>query len=135
MRLRLNIRVRTMMAIIAVVALGFGIAFELKNHADRDRLQRRRIKCYREAAIHFMRAWQCDGAARSQKAYPVAERTKLWASEIVLSPLNAGYFQSWESEYNQHLYWGNRIFDNIEDSDRLLKAIEAKLLVRWPGSG
>jgi hypothetical protein len=39
---------------------------------------------------------------------------------------------SWESEYLQHLYWGNRIFDQIDDSDRLLKAIEARLLVPFP---
>jgi hypothetical protein len=135
MRLAPRIRVRTLMAVIALVALGFGITFELKNHADRDRLQRRRIKCYREAAIHFMRAGQCNVNAKSQKPYNSPVRAKLWASELVLSPCGAGYFQSWESEYNQHLYWGNRIFDNIEDSDRLLKAIEAKLLIRLPGSG
>ena len=132
MRLRPRLRVRTLMAIIAVIALAFGITFELKNHAQRDQMLRRRAECYREAAIHFRRAWECDGANRSQKPYQSAERTKLWTSELVISPCITGAFRSWESEYLQHLYWGNRIFDQVEDSDRLLRAIEAKLLVPFP---
>jgi hypothetical protein len=120
------------MAIIAVIALSFGITFELKNHAQRDRLLRRRADCYREAAIHFKRAWECDGAHRSQRPYQSAERVKLWTSELVLSPFITSAFPSWESEYNQHLYWGNRIFDQIDDSDRLLRAIEARLLIPFP---
>jgi len=121
-----------MMAIIAFIALGFGITFELKKHAERDRVLRRRADCYREAAIHFRRAWECDGANRSQRRYQSAERAKLWTSELVLSPCTTGAFRSWESEYNLHLYWGQRIFDQINDSDRLLTAIEAKLLIPFP---
>jgi hypothetical protein len=132
MRLRPRLRVRTLMAIIAVIALAFGITFELKNHALRDRMLRRRAECYREAAIHFRRAWECDGANRSQTPYQSAERTKLWTSELVLSPCITSAFRSWESEYLQHFYWGNRIFDQIDDSDRLLRAIEAKLLIPFP---
>jgi hypothetical protein len=56
MTLRPRFRVGTMMARIACIALGFGITFELKNHAERDRLVKRMAGCYREAAIHFMRA-------------------------------------------------------------------------------
>jgi hypothetical protein len=78
MTLRPRFRVRTMMAIIARIALGFGISFELKNHAERDRLLKRMAGCYREAAIHFMRAWECDGAEKVNKPYSSAERTKLW---------------------------------------------------------
>jgi hypothetical protein len=120
------------MAIIAVIALAFGITFELKNHVQRDRLLRRRADCYREAAIHFRRARECDGAHRSQRPYQSAERVKLWTSELVLSPCITSAFCSWESECNQHLYWGNRIFDQIDESDGLLKAIEAKLLIPFP---
>jgi hypothetical protein len=129
MKLRPRLRVRTLMAIIAVIALAFGITFELRNHAERDRVLRRRADCYREVAIHFRRAWECDGANRSQKPYKSTERTKLWTSELVLSPCVTVAFPSWESEYLQHLYWGTRIFDQVEDSDRLLRAIEAKLLI------
>jgi hypothetical protein len=129
MRLRPRLRVRTLMAIIAFIALAFGITFGLKNHAERDRVLRRRADCYREAAIHFRRLWECDGANRSQKPYQSAERTKLWTSEFVLCPCMTGGFRSWESEYYQHLHWGTRIFDQVEDSDRLLRAIEAKLLI------
>jgi hypothetical protein len=125
-------RVRTLMAIIAVIALACGITFELKNHAERDRVLRRRADCYREAAIHFRRAWECDRANRSEKPYQSAERTKLWTSELVLSPCITFAFRSWESGYLQHLYWGNRIFDQIDDLDRLLRAIEAKLLIPFP---
>ncbi len=131
MRLRPRLRVRTLMAIIAVIALAFGITFELKNHAERDRVLRRRADRYREVAIHFRRAWQCDGARRSQKPYQSAERTKLWTSELV-SPCMTVAFPSWESEYNQHVYWGQRIFDQLDNSDRLLRAIEAKLLIPFP---
>ena len=132
MRLRLRLRVRTLLAIIAVIALAFGVTFELKNHAERDRVLRRRADCFREAAIHFRRLWECDGANRGQQPHESAERTKLWTSELVLSPRITGAFRSWESEYYQHLYWGTRIFDTTEDSDRLLRAIEAKLLIPFP---
>jgi hypothetical protein len=131
MRLRPRLRVRTLMTIIAVIALAFGITFELKNHAERDRVLRRRADCYREAAIHFRRLLECDGANQSQTPYQSAERTKLWTSEFVLCPCMTGGFRSWESEYYQHLYWGTRIFDTTED-DRLLRALEAKLLIPLP---
>jgi hypothetical protein len=67
MRLRLRLRIQTLMA---VIALAFGITFELKNHAERDRILRRRADCYREAAIHFRRLWKCDGAVFVQPNHP-----------------------------------------------------------------
>jgi hypothetical protein len=132
MKLRPRFRVRTITAVIALIALGFGMTFELKNHIERDRLLKRRADCYREAALHFLRLRECDRAEKDHLPYSSSERIKLWTRDFVISPCLAGGFGSWESEYNQHLYWGDRVFYGVEGSDRLIKAVEAKLLFAFP---
>jgi hypothetical protein len=103
-----------MMAIIAFIALGFGVTFELKNHAERDRLLRRRDDCYRQAATHFKRAVECQRAEDAQDPYRPAERAKLLASDGVRSFIPPSGFRSWQVEFQDHLYWGTRFYDQAD---------------------
>jgi len=83
-----------MMAIVALIALGFSVAFELKNHAERDRLLSRRADDFREAAIHHKRALECMLTEDRQQPYRPAERAKLSASDRVRTFTPPGGFRS-----------------------------------------
>jgi hypothetical protein len=126
---KLRFRVRAWMAIVALIALGFGVAFELKNRAERDRLLRRQADRYREAAIHHRRALECKAAEGRQLPYRPAERAKLLAADRVRTFLPPGGFRSWQAEFDDHLYWGTRSLDEAKYWDQGLKAIEARLLL------
>jgi hypothetical protein len=129
MKLPTRFRVRSMMTIVALVALGCGVAFELRNRAERDRLLRHQADRYRQAAIHHKRALECKVAEDRQVPYRPAERAKDLAADRVRSSMPPGGFRSWEDELGDHLYWGNRIYDEAVGSDQNLKAIEAKLFL------
>jgi hypothetical protein len=116
------------MAIVALIALGFGVAFELKNHADRDRLKSLQADGFRQAAIHYKRALECKLGDERKAPYPSVERAKLLASDGVRSSTPAGGFRSWQAELLDHEHWGARIYDQVDDLDGKLKAIEARLL-------
>ncbi len=128
MKLKIRLRVRTLMAIVAFVALGFGVAFELGNRAEQHRLLRRQADRFREAAIHNRRALECQAAEERQDPYRPAERAKLLAGERVRSPMPTGGFRSWPAELAHHQYWGTRNHDEADGPDAHLKAIEARLL-------
>ncbi len=120
------------MALIAVVALGLGVMFELHNHAELDRLLKRQADGYREAAIHHRRALECKLAAETQQPYQRAERAKLSASDRVRTFTPPGGFRSWEGELDDHLHWGYRSYDEVVGLGPKLKAIEARLLLPVP---
>ncbi len=132
MKLPIRFRVRTIMAIIAFIALGFSVAFELKNHAERDRLLRRRAEGFRRAAIHHNRTLECKLAWDRQAPYPPAERAKLLAGDRVGIPVPPGGFRSWEAEMLNHQHWGDRFFDVADSLEPNLEAIEARLLLPIP---
>jgi hypothetical protein len=104
MKLTTRFRVRTLMAIVASVALGFGVTFELKNHAERDRLLKVQFKIYRYAAIHQMRALECK-IAEGKLPYRPAERMKLLSSDLTRGWLPGGVFPSWQVECEYHKYY------------------------------
>ncbi len=134
MRRPYRFRVRTLMAIVAVVALGFGVAFELENHAERDRFLRVLSDRRREAMTHFMRAMECTLAMeRSDPYHPAARATEL-RGDRVRTFLPPGGFRSWEGELEDHRYWGMRSHDETVGCDERLEAIEARLLIHTPGS-
>jgi hypothetical protein len=132
MRLPIRFRVRTLMGTVAFVALGFSVAFELKKHADRNQLLSFRAYCNREAAIHFKRALECLVAEANQQPYRRAERAKLSASDRVRTSTPPGGFRTWEAERLDHLFWGNRMYDQADSFDETLAAVEAKLLFPIP---
>jgi hypothetical protein len=132
MKLPTRFRVRTLMAIVALVAIGFSVAFELKNHAERDRLLRRRADGYRLAAIHRMRTLECKLAWDRQDPYSSVERAKLLAGDRVGMPIPPGGFRSWEGEMLNHQHWGDRFFDVADSLERNLEAVEARLLLPVP---
>jgi hypothetical protein len=117
------------MAIVVLIAFGFGVALELKNRGERDRLLRRQSDLYREAAIHHRRALECRDVEGRQVPYRPAERAKLLAADRVRTFLPPGGFRSWQAEFEDHLYWGSRTHDETEGRDQDLKAIEARLLL------
>ncbi len=129
MRLPTRFRVRTLMALVAFVAVGFGFTFELKNHVEWDRVLRARGDRYRDAAIHFRRAMECKVAQDSQDTYRPADRAKLLAGDRVRTFLPPGGFRSWGAEFEDHLYWGMRIYGEAISCDEKLEAIEARLLL------
>ncbi len=132
MRLPTRIRLRTMMAIIALIAVGFGSAFELKNHIQRDLALRVPADRYREVAIHHRRALECQFALDRHEPYHPAVRAKLRAADRVRSMMPPSGFASWGAELNDHLYWGERIYGEAENCDQYLEAIEERLLLRVP---
>ena len=117
------------MAIVAVVALGFGVAFEWKNRVERDRLLGRQARCYRQAAIHHKRALECKDAEERQYPYRPAERARMLAADGVRGSVPSGGYRSWQAESEAHLHWGSRIYDEAEGLGEYLKAVEARLLV------
>ena len=129
MKLPIRLRVRTLMAIIAFIALGFGVTFELKNHAELDRLLRRQAESNRQAAIHFRRALECKFADDRHDPYRPAERAKLLLSDRVMNFTSPGGFRSWDEEMQNHRYWGSRIYDQVQVYVLNLEAVEAKLLI------
>jgi hypothetical protein len=134
MTLPARFKVRTLMAVIAVVAVGLGVAFEVKNHVERDRILRFRADSYRQVAIHFRRALECKHAAERLDPYPPAERARLLSGDRLRMPIPPGGFKSWEHELLNHQYWGNRIFDVTDSLEPRLEAIEARLLLPVPAS-
>jgi hypothetical protein len=129
MTLPARFKVRTLMAIIAVVAVGFGVAFEVKNHVERDQILRFRADNYRQVAIHFRRALECKRAAERLDPYPPAERARLLSGDGLRMQIPPGGFKSWEHELLNHQYWGSRIFDVTDSLEARLEAIEARLLI------
>jgi hypothetical protein len=129
MKLKTRLRTRTLMAIVALVALGISLAFEWKNHAERDRLLSRRADGFRQAAIHHKRALECKFGEERQQPYQPAERAKLLASDRVRSSTPPGGFRSWQAELLDHEHWGARMYDQAEDLDRTVQAVEARLLL------
>jgi len=121
-----------MMAIIALIALGFSVTFELKNHAERDRLLRVQADGFRKAAIHHKRALECQLAEDRQEPYRPADRAKLLASDRVPNLTPPGGFRSWEGERLHHQYWGNRLYDTVDSLDEKVEAVEARLLIHVP---
>jgi hypothetical protein len=117
------------MAIVALIGLGFALAFELKNHPERDRLLRGQADSYRQAAIHLKRALECKLGEEMQSPYRPSERAKLMAGDRAPTFTPPGGFRSWEAEFEDHLYWGARLYDQADVSDRL-QAVEARLLLR-----
>jgi hypothetical protein len=116
------------MAIVALVALGFGVTFELNNHAERDRLLKGKARLYREAATHLMRALECRQAETRQLPYRPAERVKLLSGDRYTMG-SIPTLRSWEEEFQHHMYWGNRSYDQTQGwSEARLQALEAKLL-------
>ena len=134
MRLRFRFRVRTMMALVAVLAIGISAGFEWKNRAERDRLARGRANCYREAAIHYKRAMECQLAIAAKTPYQPATRAKLLAGDRVRGFSFPGGFLDWQGELANHLYWGQRIFDESDVWDLRVRAIEARLVLPVPSA-
>ncbi len=120
------------MAIIALVALGFGAMFELKHHVERDRVLRLAVAAHRKVTIHFKRALECRNSDDRHLPYPAAERTKLLTGDGVIGLMPPSGFLSWDGELNYHLYWGYRLFDQLDRFDRHLAVIEARLLLPIP---
>jgi hypothetical protein len=130
MKLTTRFRVRTLMALVALVAVGFGVAFEWTNHAERDRLLKLQLNRYRYAAFHQKRALECQSAEARQLPYRPAERMKLLSDDPTRGWLPGRNFRSWEEESSHHMYWGNRYFDVSQGkfADDL-RAVEARLLL------
>jgi hypothetical protein len=128
-----------MMALVALVALGFGATFELKDHIERDRLLRGRADRYRETATHLMRVLECTVAADRQDPYRPAERARELSGDRVRTFLPPGGFPSWQAELEDHRYWGVRIYGEAVSCDERLEAVEARLLLpalKWtPNTG
>jgi hypothetical protein len=136
MKLTSRFRVRTLMALVALVALGFGVAFEVRNHAERDRLLKARLNPYRHASVHLMRALECKSAMDRQAPYRQAKRMELLSSDPTRGRLPVGPFRSWQEEFEWHMYWGNRLFYQTQGEhvarDKYvdeIQAVEAKLLL------
>jgi hypothetical protein len=129
MKLTPRFRTRTMMAIIALIALGISATFELKNHAERDQLLRRQAVGFRLAAIHHKRAVECQFAEEKHQPYQPTERAKLLAIDRAQFPIPPGGFRSWEHELLTHQFWGYRFYDVAESLDKNLEAVEARLLL------
>jgi hypothetical protein len=121
------------MAIVALVALGFGVTFEVRNHALRDQVLRARGDRHREASIHLMRALECQLALERREPYRPAERAKELAGDRVRTFWPPGRCPSWEAELEDHRYWGMRIYGEAITGDEHLDAIEARLLIHGPG--
>jgi hypothetical protein len=118
-----------MMATVALIALGFGVTFEVRNRAERARLLRRAADRYREAAVHMMQAMECQRGAQHKLPYPRAERAKQWAADGIRPSVPAGGFNSWEHEGENHEYWGRRAYDEIDGWQERLKALESRMLL------
>jgi hypothetical protein len=117
MSLTPRFRVRTMMAIIAFIAVAISVTFELKSHAERDRIVRRQADGFRLAAIHYRRALECQLAEEKHQPYGSAERAKLLVSDRAQFPIPPGGFRSWVHELLTHQHWSRRYYDVAESLD------------------
>jgi hypothetical protein len=129
MRLTTRFRVRTLIAAVALVGLGFGIAFEAINRYQRDRLLQIQARHYRDAAIHRGRAWECSDAEVRGRPYKPAERARLLLGDGVRMMMPSRGFSSWRAEGEDHLYWGERIYSEGEGCAEQLRKVEARLLL------
>jgi hypothetical protein len=129
MRLPTRLRVRTLMLIVALVAFGFGVTFELANRARRDRLLRVESERYERAARHWAHALHCRIAEGRKVPYRPAERLKVWPRDHTLGSVPPAGFPSWELESQTHEYWAQRIYDEAEGARQARKAVEARLLL------
>lgn len=114
MRPRVGMRVRTVMAITALIALGFGTTIELHRHASRDRRHNAQRRLYRIAAFHLKRALDCRSAEDRLLPYRRAERLKQLSGDPMPGTLPGGGFGSWDAEREYHVYWANRLYDQAE---------------------
>jgi hypothetical protein len=126
MRLPTRFRVRTLMLVVALVALGFGAAFELRNHAKRDRLLKSESRLYEAAAWHWEQALVCRDS-EGKRPYPPAARRKLFATRGAAAYL--GNFRSWADESECNFYWARRLFDQADGQKMMREPLEARLLL------
>jgi len=117
------------MAVVALVGLGFGAAFEAINHFRRDRLLRQQAKIHRYAIVHLRRAWECKEAEARALPYRPAERAKLLQGDGAPTMMPSAGYSSWEIEGADHRYWAERFYSQGEWCVERLQGLEARLFL------
>jgi hypothetical protein len=132
MRLPARFRVRTLMLVVALIALAFGIPVEWMNHRRRDRCLQGACRAYERGIWHLRQAANCLRRAGTGP-YPRAERLA-----VIDEYLGAGYSKgaalpgvltNWSGEAEWHLYWGNRIADQGLGKAENARTFESRLLI------
>jgi hypothetical protein len=123
MKFRVLYSVRSLLALVVVVALIAAVILEIRNHSRRDDLYSRVMTYYMAANWHCREAMNC----RVQSSpYPLAERSK--ENSTYYPGAIPGQVTSWGAEATFHDEWANRFGVNAETGLRELEEIDAKLL-------
>jgi hypothetical protein len=119
----MRLRIRLLLALVAVVALIATVVLEIRNHSQRDLLFSKVMTYYMAATWHCREAMNCRGQS---SAYPRAERLK--ENSSYYPGALPGQVASWGTEASFHDEWAHRFGVKAETGLRQLEEIDAKLL-------
>ena len=120
----MKFRVRSLLALVAVVALIAAVILEIRNHSRRDLLFSKVMSYYMAANWHCREAMNCRGQG---SPYPRAERLK--ENSTYYPGAIPGRVTSWGMEASFHDEWADRFGVKAETGLRQLEEIDAKLLL------
>ena len=117
-------RVRSLVMLVAAVAISLGAVLEIRNHSRRD-LQFSKVMSYQMAASwHYREAMHCRVEGTP---YPRADRVRVngdYHPGMIPAPVTG-----WGAEASFHEEWAERLAERAEIGLRLLEAVDAKLLL------
>jgi hypothetical protein len=123
LKIRVRFSIRSLLALVAVVALVSAVIFEIRNHSRRDLLLSKVMSYYMAATWHCHEAMNCRGQS---SLYTRIERLK--ENRNYYPGAIPGQVTSWGMEASFHDEWAQRLGVKAEAHLRQLEEIDAKLL-------
>jgi len=125
MKLRVRPSVRSLLALVAAVALIAAATLEIRHHSRRDLLLSKVMSYYLAATWHCREAMNCRGQSSPySRADRLRENTSYHPGAI------PGRVTSWGMEASFHDEWAHRLGVKAETGLRQLEVVDAKLLIR-----
>jgi len=121
--MKLRLSVRSLLALVVVVALVLGAIFEIRNHSRRDMLFSKVMSRDKAANWNHHEAIRCRATTG---AFPRNERAR--DNRGYQPGILPAHVTDWGAETSFYEYWGQRLGDEADGLLQQLEAVDANLL-------
>jgi len=111
MALPIRFRVRTLIVIVAVVALGMGAVIGWVKHSEYDSDLELQTRISRQIAWHLRQANACRAAEARGLPYPKKDRAQLFANQVTIFRTLNYSLPDWPTEARLHDDWASALQD------------------------